>query len=155
MLAFYCSLFRCSFLSRSWSLSETCSDRLSLAQINLSFNQLCGLDNNGEGTYTLLSHVRWCVAAVFGLLQVSIPVHSSSEGSGSVRTARAGLGAVCADSSSWRGRLRRGPLRDDDRPLSRQASLTAAELRNNFLDDAAKQMLRESVKERAGFQLEL
>mgnify|MGYP001444732240 CR=1 FL=1 len=35
------------------------------------------------------------------------------------------------------------------------ASLTAANLQNNRLDDAAKQMLRDSVKDRAGFKLEL
>ena len=33
------------------------------------------------------------------------------------------------------------------------ASLTAADLRYNRLDDAAKQMLRDSVKDRAGFKL--
>ena len=35
------------------------------------------------------------------------------------------------------------------------ASLTAADLRINRLNDAAKQMLRESVKDRVGFKLEL
>ena len=35
------------------------------------------------------------------------------------------------------------------------ASLTAAHLQYNRLDDAAKQMLRDSVKDRAGFKLEL
>ena len=34
-------------------------------------------------------------------------------------------------------------------------SLTAADLRNNALDDASKKMLRDSVKDRAGFKLEL
>ena len=36
-----------------------------------------------------------------------------------------------------------------------RGSLTAANLRFNKMDDAAKQMLRDSVKDRAGFELEL
>ena len=70
-----------------------------LAQIDLSFNQLCGIDRNGDGAYRAEG-----ITAIADALRVS-------------------------------------------------RSLTFADLRKNDLDDAAKQMLHESVKGRVGFKL--
>ena len=75
----------------------------SIVQVNLSGNQLCGIDyfKYGGGTYTVEG-----ITAIADALRVS-------------------------------------------------ASMTTADLRGNLLDDASKQLLRDAVKDRPNFTLQI
>ena len=155
-----------------------------MLQVNLRNNQLCGIDYWGSGTYTdegikaiadalRVSNSLNSIDVGFNKIDqpAALELLAAMKGRDmvSIGMADCNLGVegakVVADMAAVMGSLtsinlyynKLGP--EGAKALVEggafRGSLTAAELRFNQLDDAAKQMLRDSVKDRAGFELQL
>ena len=135
-------------------------------QLDISNNQLCGLDEFGRGTYSaegihaIADALRVCTSiTLVGRDGLNISDNSlGDEGWGVI------FAGICSSATSKivsidASRERIGPegakligaaLRTSVAP-----SLTAADVRHNNLDESAQQLLRDAVKDRVGFNLSL